>query len=571
MLHLPFTHLSPDHIVAWRGEQPIRNSIFQTEIESWRALLANTTGHKFALYLSDSFEFASALIGGWLANKTLYLPSNTLPDTCINLRNIVDGFLGEFPAEYLPFIPSAERSNKNILLKELNAEHEGLVIYTSGSTGNAQAIPKRLAQLAAEVATLEKLFGHLIDQADILTTVSHEHIYGLLFKILWPITSGRAFHVRSATYIEELMPILSSRSSVLVSTPTHLKRLRGDLHSTVNLKYLRAVFSSGSLLAPEVADATQQTLGHIPVEIYGSSETGGIAWRQQQPKMQSEWSNGWQPMPGIKYRIAEDTTLEICSPHLPENNWFRTADHAIPTVNGKFLLTGRIDRIVKLEGKRISLDAIERKLKLSSFVIDARVFMLDKKQQRQRIAAVVVLSAAGKISLAKMGKSALNQLLRNMLIDAVELIALPRSWRYLEALPVNMQGKTTYNELAILFERIDVNRPKMPVQRLLTQNEQCVELELMISPHLIYFEGHFNQAPILPGVVQVDWAIAYAKQYFKIPSGFRALHALKFQQIIQPKMTVILELVYDAAKFTLTFRLHSAAGQHASGRILFGE
>jgi 3-hydroxymyristoyl/3-hydroxydecanoyl-(acyl carrier protein) dehydratase len=77
--------------------------------------------------------------------------------------------------------------------------------------------------------------------------------------------------------------------------------------------------------------------------------------------------------------------------------------------------------------------------------------------------------------------------------------------------------------------------------------------------------------PILPGVVQVDWAIALGRDCFALPPRFAGLHALKFQRVIQPEQLVHLELEHDAAKGSLSFRYVSSAGQHASGRIVFGD
>ncbi len=65
--------------------------------------------------------------------------------------------------------------------------------------------------------------------------------------------------------------------------------------------------------------------------------------------------------------------LKIRSPSLPDDSWFTTADKVEVREDGRFLLKGRIDRIAKIEGKRISLDAIESQLKASPLVSDARV------------------------------------------------------------------------------------------------------------------------------------------------------------------------------------------------------
>ena len=95
-------------------------------------------------------------------------------------------------------------------------------------------------------------------------------------------------------------------------------------------------------------------------------------------------------------------------------------------------------------------------------------------------------------------------------------------------------------------------------------------LELTVPATLFYLDGHFPDAPILAGVVQVDWAIAYGRQYFTLPPRFRAIHALKFQHVIRAERPLRLELLHDTVKGGLNFRYLSDAGQHASGRILFG-
>jgi 3-hydroxymyristoyl/3-hydroxydecanoyl-(acyl carrier protein) dehydratase len=99
---------------------------------------------------------------------------------------------------------------------------------------------------------------------------------------------------------------------------------------------------------------------------------------------------------------------------------------------------------------------------------------------------------------------------------------------------------------------------------------QRVLLEISAPPNLLYFDGHFDVAPILPGVVQVEWAIHYGRQYFSLPPRFNGINALKFQQVIQPDTPVQLELLHDAVKGSLQFRYTSEAGQHASGRVMLG-
>ena len=555
-----------DMTVGWRAGAAVRQDDFMARVCGWRATLQQTPGRDFALCFADSIEFAAALFGAWHAGKIAYLPSDALPATCAALRRTVHGFVGEFPSDCSPIAwqPAVSASPANEF-DALDPDFAGLVVYTSGSTGTPQAIPKKLSQIATEVATLEALFGGIAGTTDVIATVSHQHIYGLLFKVLWPLATARPIHARSLVFPEELAQACAAQDCVLVSSPAHLKRLPESPAWTAAAHRIRAVFSSGGPLPLDVVRATEATLARVPIEAYGSSETGGIAWRQRF----SGRDESWTALPGVDWHIDPDgEVLALRSPHLPDATWFRTADRAQAAGAERFLLGGRVDRIVKLEEKRISLDLIEARLAQSALVAESRILLVDGR--RDRLAAFVVPSAEGWQMLDASGKHLLNSVLREHLAQAVERVALPRSWRYLDALPVNAQGKTTHAELHALLDEPASVANILPHRRLLERDAQRVLFELVAPADLLYFDGHFAGAPVLPGVVQVDWAIALGREVFDLPPVFRAIHALKFQQVIRPDIAFSAELLYDSPKSSLVFRYYSAAGQHASGRLVFG-
>jgi acyl-CoA synthetase (AMP-forming)/AMP-acid ligase II len=547
--------------VAWRQGKAVSYEEFVTRARAWRALLKRSHGQAFALYHGDGVEFAAALFGAWHAGKTIYLPGDNLPGTCAKLRARVDGYLGEFDPVWAPMMPTNCGAD-GAAFGRIDADFPGLVLYTSGTTGAAQAISKKLAQLAAEVATLEKQFGAELGSADVVSTVSHQHIYGLLFDILWPLTAGRAIRAQKFSFLEELITL--ERDGVLVSSPAHLRRLPESPAWPTAARRLRAVFSSGGLLPFDAAQESKRLLGRVPIEVYGSSETGGIAWRRQETKSDEVWT----PFTGVDWRVAADEqVLEVRSANLPDREWFCTADRATPIGDQSFVLRGRVDRIAKVEGKRISLSAIEAILSASPLVANARVLALEGR--RQRIAAFLVLSPAGRRKLASAGKLAVNRALRDLLSDSVEAAGLPRIWRYLDSLPVNAQGKTTYAELVALLEPEPHLRTK-PHRRLIEKSAQRAVFELVGPRDLLYFDGHFPGRPILAGVVQVDWVIAFGRECFDLPPLFRAIHGLKFHRVIPPETPFILVLDHRPDKSALAFKITSRLGTHASGRVLFG-
>jgi acyl-coenzyme A synthetase/AMP-(fatty) acid ligase len=551
-------------VLGRRAEQAVTRDAFLARVGAWRALLDGCSGKNYALHLEDSVDFGAALLGAWQAGKTIWLSADTLDASCHALHAAVDGYLGEFPAQWQPLRPDPEVTIAATDYHVLEPDFAALVVQTSGTTGAAQAIPKRLSQLAAEVATLEVLFGAQAGAAEVVATVSHQHIYGLLFKVLWPLCAGRAIHALSLNYPEQMIDALGRCDCLLITSPAHLKRLPEHLDWRPAAASLRAVFSSGGPLSPEVGQAAAALLGQHAIEVYGSSETGGIAWRS----CTVAGDLSWYPMPGIAWRSAVDSDLlEVCSPHLPDEQWMRMADRIERLDDTRFLLKGRSDRIVKLEEKRVSLDGIEAVLAASSLVAAVRILLCEEIDvQRQRLAAFIVLTDAGRAVLAQEGKLALNLRLREALGTAVEAIAIPRRWRYLEQMPVDAQGKTTH---ALLTALLDV-RPREPRLRELAREQHHVSLELVVPANLLYFDGHFDQMAILPGVVQLDWAITIGRRYFALPTEFKSVHALKFQQLILAEQVISLELNHDAQKDTLSFRYFSTAGQHASGRIFFG-
>jgi 3-hydroxymyristoyl/3-hydroxydecanoyl-(acyl carrier protein) dehydratase len=91
----------------------------------------------------------------------------------------------------------------------------------------------------------------------------------------------------------------------------------------------------------------------------------------------------------------------------------------------------------------------------------------------------------------------------------------------------------------------------------------------LIPKDLIYFDGHFEKTPVLPGVVQVHWARKFALEYFEISARFSHLEVIKFSHIIQPNEIVDISLSYNEEKRKVVFSYSSEKGKHASGRICF--
>ncbi len=92
-------------------------------------------------------------------------------------------------------------------------------------------------------------------------------------------------------------------------------------------------------------------------------------------------------------------------------------------------------------------------------------------------------------------------------------------------------------------------------------------LALRIPLDLIYFPGHFPQAPILPGAVQVAWALAFATTRLGTPLRCHVIEALKFQQLLRPGDRADLTLRHDLARHKLHFAYRYGEKAYSSGRL----
>lgn len=542
------------HPVATHGPDGMDFSAFERNVAAWHGAFAAQAGTRFALFFQDGYEFASALFGAWHAKKIVYLLADVLPANLAGLPSLVDGYAGDIP-DFSCVGPV--RVDEAPEWQQLDRQDPALVVYTSGSSGAPVAISKRLSQLFDEVAALAQCFGDRLGDARVCATVSHQHIYGLLFAVLLPLACGRPMLARRLAYAEDIARELAQDGAhVLIASPAHLKRLPDQLSWGAARANLRAVFSSGGPLPEEALPLCLQMLGQTPIEIYGSSETGGVAWRQRQVAGQG----AWQALPGVAMQI-DDETLRIRSAHTDSEGWQALSDR-VRAVGDGFELLGRSDRILKIEEKRVSLNAVEQALLSSGLVGEVRVLV--ESGPRTQLIVVAVPNVDGWQLLDSAGKQSLNARLRAELERVVEATVLPRRWRYVSALPVNAQGKTTELALLALFD------PRRPATRLLARSANAVSLQVEISQASPFFEGHFAQTPILPGVVQLDWVVLFGREFFSLPPKFLRLETVKFQQVIQPGVPIEMALNFDADRGRLSFTLRSAAGSHASGRIVFG-
>ncbi len=548
---------------------------FRKDVAVLAAVLRESPCQRWALCLRDSYHFAVAFLATAHANCELILPGNLQPNALKEISGGFEGLLEDGPLS-AEFVHSITEAHISLPLKKehppiplpfqaLDLNQIILTLYTSGSTGTPTPIQKPLALLDAEIQVLETLWGDVLAGTCLAGTVSHQHIYGLLFRILWPLCASRPFERRIREHPEQVMDH-GGENSTLISSPALLKRL----DPTGSPTPFRAVFSSGGALPFSVSQQGENLLKTTPIEVFGSTETGGIAFRRA-----TTAQIPWSLFPPIKMKCNTAGNLCLRSPFIPGDEWMETADRCRPLSERTFLLEGRSDRIVKIEEKRISLTEVEHHVQALKWISEAVAVSLEQSN-RQAVCAIIVLSEAGHQKIKELGRGRFWILLRTELRRSVDPVGIPRRYRVVDHIPLNPQGKHSLAELKRLFldqppsTSTNEKNPLKLKPTLLAQeaDESQIRLTLRIDADITYFEGHFTQFQLLPGVTQIDWAVEYGREFLDTPPIFKGMEVIKFFKPITPGNLVELTLQWDAEKQKLKFAYCSEAGKHSSGRIL---
>jgi 3-hydroxymyristoyl/3-hydroxydecanoyl-(acyl carrier protein) dehydratase/acyl-CoA synthetase (AMP-forming)/AMP-acid ligase II len=562
---LPIAGYPPDHSICWHPHKTWAE--LQGTAAGIASQLSGPADKPWLLALDSAFHFAAALLACWQKGITPIIAPDTQPGTIQQLQSVIGGIVTDRRLTHLDMLTVSPMATDSLPVWVARAPQDrALELFTSGSTGMRKRIPKTFAQLADELAMLHQQWGLKLQGAPRFATVSHLHIYGLLFRLLWPLCSGNVFLDRSGVYWEEILGHLSSGVASIISSPAHLIHLPQVAAQSSHDWRDIVIFSSGGPLSRETALQIAEVCGQAPIEILGSTETGGIAFRQQTHDLDCPW----YPLPGVTIR-AQNDLLEVRSPFLPDPTaWLPTGDRAELVGAQQFHLRGRADRIVKLSEKRLSLTAMESRLAQHEAAAEARVVLLPPQSHRERshLAAVVVLTRQGRRLLEEVGTASLIGMLRDHLLHDIEPAALPRLWRFPEVLPYNTQGKVAAEDLLGLFQERPPAPPTDPLILAREDTNAGYVLHCKVPENLPYLQGHFPQVPVVPGVCQLQWVIQSIETYSGRALHLTAMEAVKFHHLLVPGQTFCLEVRLDRQASKWMYRLFSAEQTFASGRLV---
>lgn len=392
-------------------------------------LAASLPDRQFLLNLcADRYHFSVGFAAALVRRQINLLPPNETPD-------LIERLASQYPGVYcLSDQPTGLDSLETVLFPELAdcdtapppvpdvpATQVAAIVFTSGSTGEPVPYRKTWGSLVrVALAEIEILGLRLRRGMALVGTVPPQHVFGLENTVLTVMQGGLALHARRSFYPADIRADLASlpRPRGLVTSPVHLRVLLAESDDLPPADFLLCATAP---LSPQLAAQAEARFGAPLFEIYGCTESGGIASRR------TVETGEWRAMTDVALRADSKGTwvrgghVEIEVP---------LADVIELRGQGRFLLHGRTADLVNIAGKRTSLAYLNYHLNSIEGVRDGTFVVREQDGETvTRLTAYVVAPGLP------------GEDLMNALRQRIDAAFLPRPLHFVDALPRNETGK----------------------------------------------------------------------------------------------------------------------------------
>ncbi|MFK7944686.1 MAG: AMP-binding protein [Paracoccaceae bacterium] len=316
-------------------------------------------------------------------------------------------------------------------------------MFTSGSTGKPVAHTKDWAALAGG----SKLTSDLITRAGLdlagtllVGTTPPQHMYGMEAALFAGIAHGHCLADQSVFFPADLDQIVRHAAKhgfhdiVLVTTPPHLRYLESEIRRQ---PAVRCVLSATAPLHGDLADRLEDGGARHVFEIYGSTETGSMAWRRTVDDA------AWALLEGFSL-FRDDRKWAATCPHLCGE--VPLADEIELLPDGRFHLLGRTADMVRIAGKRHSLGALNAMLATLDEIADS-VVLRQTEGDADRLQVFVVPRPEGPSD-----PRGLCHMVRAHMLRHVDPVFVPKGVTVVQELPRNDTGKVTIEAMQDLVE-----------------------------------------------------------------------------------------------------------------------
>ena len=340
-----------------------------------------------------------------------------------------------------------------------------VVFKTGGTTSRHKEVKKTRENMERESRDIAKELG-LEGDLLFMTTTPESHLFGFSFHYILPKVCGFRRSDNRVNYPEDI----NAENVVLITTPSFLEALRKfDAQPEVNPKI---IITAGSALEHKTFEYAMSISQRV-IEIYGSTETGVIAYRTSpDTKVMKLFS-------GIKVLEANENYTKFSTEYSAENTV--VLDDRIKIIDENHIeFCCRCGRVLKIQEKRVLSDEMEGFIKECKGIEDAYCFEFQGK-----LAALVIPNEYGKEFLLKNGKLTYVKDLKHKISKKSEIV--PQKWKFYDEIPRKDNGKINKDEIENIFN-FNSSLPLILAKEI---TPEYAKYKLSFIKNSSFFKGHF--------------------------------------------------------------------------------
>jgi acyl-CoA synthetase (AMP-forming)/AMP-acid ligase II len=415
-------------IVSAAGNHPASIGVFLASRAIGAAIMPVDPGTTIAevLELADRFGATALLLPATMAADPARFGSETIVD--------VGG---------LKLVPHAHRSPRHY-------HGQAILKLTSGSTGLPKAALANDAQLIGDGVQISKAMA-IQPSGTQLGVIPLSHSYGLGVVLMPMLLQGTAIVLRDSFVPPQLLADARQfGASVLPGVPFMFQYFVTNPPAAGWPPGLQQLISAGAPLPPSTVRAFHDRFGVKIHSFYGATETGGIAF-DDDDEIREEPVVG-RGLPGVTITLQPDE-------HAPEGTGrihvrsaavaggysdhardgfdaqgFLTGDYGAWDAQQRLALRGRVSAFVNVAGRKVRPEEVEQVLRAMPGVADVRILAAPDAQRGQQIVACIVADAGDR------GITPLS--VRQFCAARLAAHKIPRTILFLGAMPVTVRGKT---------------------------------------------------------------------------------------------------------------------------------
>lgn len=310
-------------------------------------------------------------------------------------------------------------------------EKSKILFFTSGSSGFPVGAFKSDDNLLLEVQSLKKVVATR-DIKRVVVSVPFVHIYGILAGLLLPIELNDITLVVKEDFLPyELLDESLKKDTLVITTPVFIKAL-AKLSEGNDLSHTLFVSSTAPLALDDVAVFEDKYSSSV-IQLFGSTETGGIAYKQGR-------GAEWNALPGVKIQSTGEK-LSVTSPFISkyllnaevtELKQPYVTEDIVEIQNNTFTLIGRSNKLIKIAGKRISATQIENILEEIPEINRAIVELVYKKELLRSEQILITVEALNKVD---------KRVIKEKISQYYGIITIPFNLKYVDKINHSAMGK----------------------------------------------------------------------------------------------------------------------------------